>query len=108
MKLESLKPPRRVPRFTPVPRAESFAAAWDAILAKLRALRKSTHERLWRRLFHGTLKPVMRVGRHVGTLVSPDNDAVLRPCRQKMQRRRLRRRHGRKVTVKFFSAPCIS
>ena len=74
------------------PGAESFAAAWDAILAESRRVRKSTHELLWHRVFFGTLKPVMRGGRHVGTLASPDNDAVLRLYRREMQRRRLLRR----------------
>jgi hypothetical protein len=71
------------------PGAESFAAAWDAILATPRgAARKSTHELLWHRAFYGTLKPVMRGGRHVATLASPDNDALLRLYRREMQRRR--------------------
>lgn len=72
--------------------AASFAAAWDAILAEPRAVRKSTHELLWHRLFYGTLKPVIRGGKHVGTLASPDNDAVLRLYRQEMRRRRNLRR----------------
>jgi hypothetical protein len=76
--------------------AESFAAAWDAILAEPRGIRKSTHELLWHRLFYGTLKPVMRGGKHAATVVSPDNDAVLRLYRQEMQRRRdVRRLDGR-------------
>jgi hypothetical protein len=74
------------------PGAESFAAAWDAILAEPRRIRMSTHELLWHRAFYGTLKPVMRAGKHVGTLVSPDNDAVLRLYRREMQQRRLLRR----------------
>ena len=74
------------------PGGESFAAAWDFILAEPRRIRKSTHELLWHRLFYGTLKPVMGGGRHVGTLHSPDNDAVLRLYRQEMQRRRNLRR----------------
>lgn len=74
------------------PDAKSFAAAWDAILAEPRRVRKSTHELLWHRLFYGTLKPVMRGGKHVGTLISPDNDAVLRLYRREMQRRRILRR----------------
>ena len=77
------------------PGEESFAAAWDAILAEPRRVRKSTPELLWHRLFYGTLKPVMRGGRHVATLHSPDNDAVLRLYRQEMdRRRRLRRLDG--------------
>ena len=78
------------------PGAESFAAAWDAILAEPRRIRKSTHELLWHRLFYGTLKPVMRGGRHVATLHSPDNDAVFQLYRREMQRRRLERRLERK------------
>ena len=74
--------------------AESFAAAWDAILRQREQLapRKSTHELLWHRAFYGTLKPVMRDGKHVATVISPDNDAVLRLYRQEMQRRRAERR----------------
>lgn len=74
------------------PGAESFAAAWDAILAQRPAARMSTHELLWHRAFYGTLKPVMRGGRHVATLASPDNDAVLRLYRRELQRRRNLRR----------------
>ena len=74
------------------PGAESFAAAWDSILAEPRRVRMSTHELLWHRYFYGTLKPIMRGGKHVGTLHSPDNDAVLRLYRQEMQRRRSVRR----------------
>ena len=72
--------------------AQSFAAAWDAILAAPRGARKSTYELLWHRAFHGTLKPVMRGGKHVATLASPDNDAILRLYRGEMQRRRRARR----------------
>ncbi|HEX8533232.1 MAG TPA: hypothetical protein VF662_03625 [Allosphingosinicella sp.] len=74
------------------PGAESFAAAWDSILAEPRRVRMSTHELLWHRYFYGTLKPIMRGGKHVGTLHSSDNDAVLRLYRQEMQRRRSVRR----------------
>lgn len=74
--------------------AESFAAAWDAVLAEPRRVRMSTHELLWHRLFYGTLKPVMRGGRFVGTLISPDNDAVLRLYRREMRTRRNLRRMG--------------
>ena len=70
------------------PGAKSFAAAWDFILAQPRSARKSTHELLWHRAFYGTLKPVMRGGKHVATRHSPDNDAVLRLYRREMQRRR--------------------
>lgn len=74
------------------PGAESFAAAWDQVLAEPRRARKSTHELLWHRAFYGTLKPVMRGGKHVATLASPDNDAFLRLYRREMQRRRNLRR----------------
>jgi hypothetical protein len=76
------------------PAAESFVAAWNAILAQRDAAapRKSTHELLWHRAFYGTLKPVMRGGRHVATLHSPDNDAVLQLYRREMRRRRVVRR----------------
>ncbi|MEA3064669.1 MAG: hypothetical protein QOJ27_1115 [Sphingomonadales bacterium] len=78
------------------PGAQSFAAAWDFILAQPRAARKSTLELLWHRAFYGTLKPIMRGGRHVATRHSPDDDAVLRLYRREMQRRRaLRRLDGR-------------
>ena len=76
------------------PGAASFAAAWDAILAQRAEARPrmSTHELLWHRLFYGSLKPVMRGGRHVATRHSPDEDAVLRLYRREMQSRRKRRR----------------
>jgi hypothetical protein len=76
------------------PGAESFAAAWDAIIEQRSAARSRmfSHELLWHRLFYGTLKPVMRDGRHVGTLHSPDNDAVLRLYRRELSQRRIQRR----------------
>jgi hypothetical protein len=70
------------------PGAESFAAAWDFILAQRAAARMSTHEQLWHRAFYGSLKPIMRDGKHVATRHSPDNDAVLRLYRREMRRRR--------------------
>jgi len=73
------------------PGAESFAAAWDSILAEPRAARMSTHELLRHRAYYGTLKPIMRGGKHVATRHSPDNDAVLRLYRQEMRRRRRHR-----------------
>jgi hypothetical protein len=78
------------------PGAESFAAAWDSVLAQPRAAPMSTHALLWHRAFYGTLKPIMRGGKHVATRHSPDNDAVLRLYRREMQRRRaLRDRDGK-------------
>jgi hypothetical protein len=78
------------------PGAESFAAAWDAIVTPLADFRKSTLELLWHRAFYGSLKPIMRGGKHVATRYSPDNDAVMRLYRQEMaRRRRVRRLDGR-------------
>ena len=76
------------------PGAESFAAAWDSILAQRPPAPKSTQELLWHRAFYGTLKPIMRGGRHVATRHSPDNDAVLRLYRAEMRRRRTFRDMG--------------
>jgi hypothetical protein len=72
------------------PDAESFAAAWDDVAAQCRspAPRKCTEERLWHRAFYGSLKPIMRGGRHVGTRHSPDNDALLSLYRRELRRRR--------------------
>jgi hypothetical protein len=72
--------------------AESFAAAWYAVLAEPRRVRKSTHEMLWHRLFYGRLKPVLRGGRFAGILTSPDDDALLRLYRSEIRRRRAFRR----------------
>ena len=70
--------------------AESFAAAWDDVAAQCRspAPRTCTEERLWHRAFYGSLKPIMRGGRHVGTRHSPDNDALLSLYRRELQRGR--------------------
>ena len=76
------------------PGAESFAAAWDSILAQRPSAPKSTHELLWHRAFYGTLKPVMRGGRHVATRHSPDDDAVIKLYRAEMRRRRTLRDMG--------------
>jgi hypothetical protein len=78
------------------PGAQSFAAAWDFILAQPRGARMSTHELLWHRASYGTLKPIMHGGRHVATRHSPDNDAVLRLYRREMKRRRALRDLDRK------------
>lgn len=76
------------------PGAGSFAAAWDSILAQRPTAPKSTQELLWHRAFYGTLKPVMRGGKHVATRHSPDNDAVLKLYRAEMRRRRTLRDRG--------------
>jgi hypothetical protein len=72
--------------------AQSFAAAWDVILAEPRRARKSTTDLLRHRMAYGKLRPVMRGGRHVATVHSPDNDAVLQLYRREMRRRRAVRR----------------
>lgn len=74
--------------------AESFAAAWDSILAQRPSVPKSTTELLWHRAFYGSLKPLMRGGKHVATRHSPDNDAVLKLYRAEMRRRRTLRDMG--------------
>jgi hypothetical protein len=80
--------------------AASFAAAWDAILIHRRGPRKSTASLDYHRTFYGTLKPVMRGGRHVATLHSSSNDAVLKLYRQEMTARRLRRHLDERSRVK--------
>lgn len=62
--------------------------------------RKSTASLEFHRVFYGTLKPVMRGGKHVATLHSTSNDALLKLYRQEMTQRRLRRRIGERSQVK--------
>jgi hypothetical protein len=59
--------------------AESFVAAWDAALGNVRetGARKVTLAELEQRAFDGTLRPVMRAGRYVGSVISPDSNALL-------------------------------
>ena len=58
--------------------AESFAAAWDAVLGRAtEGQRKVTAEERVHRAIHGLLKPVMWRGQHVGTSVKADNSALL-------------------------------
>jgi hypothetical protein len=80
--------------------AGSFAAAWDSILAHRPAPRKVTAGLDFHRAFYGTLKPVMRGGRHVATLHTTHNDAVLQLYRQDIAGRRARRRAGGRSQVK--------
>lgn len=72
------------------PGAESFAAAWDAILGQRDALIacKITNERLLHRVRQGILRPVMRRGKHVGTERIPDFDAFRQLYRRELRRRR--------------------
>ena len=59
--------------------AESFVAAWDAILGRCDgARRKATPEECARRAIEGLLKPVIWRGRHVANQRKPDNSALLR------------------------------
>lgn len=58
--------------------AESFAAAWDAVMRRVTpGRRKVTVEERARRAIHGLLKPVMYRGRHVATVRKADNSALL-------------------------------
>lgn len=59
--------------------AESFAAAWDAILGRCDgARRKVTSEERARRAIEGLIKPVIYRGKHVANRRKPDNSAILR------------------------------
>lgn len=58
--------------------AESFAAAWDAVLGRSAEVRrKVTYEERARRALYGLLKPHIYRGRHVGTVEKADNSALL-------------------------------
>lgn len=60
------------------PGAASFAAAWDAITGRERALRaKVTFEEVRQRAMEGVLKVRMYGGRHVATEQKHDNSALL-------------------------------
>jgi hypothetical protein len=74
------------------PGGESFAAAWDQVLGVPKPLPKSTDSLLMHRAFYGTLKPIMRGGKHVATRHSPDNQAFLQLYRASLP---LSRRPGR-------------
>ncbi|MDQ3140248.1 MAG: hypothetical protein M3Q15_05935 [Pseudomonadota bacterium] len=87
------------------PGAASFAAAWDAILAHRPAPRKSTASLDFHRAFYGTLKPVMRAGRHVATLHSSSEDALLQLYRRELAARRLHRSLGERSQVKESDPP---
>lgn len=85
--------------------AESFAAAWDAVLPRPPLLQLSRSRKVtlgldFHRAFYGTLKPIMRGGRHVATLHSSSNDAVLELYRADMATRRLDRRKGQRSQMK--------
>lgn len=57
--------------------AESFAAAWDAVLGRAGGKRKVTTAERRRRAIDGLLKPVIYQGRHVGTTEKADPSALL-------------------------------
>ena len=58
--------------------AESFAAAWDAVLKRVTPdRRKVTPQERARRAIEGLLKPMMYRGKHVGTVRKADNSALL-------------------------------
>lgn len=60
------------------PGAESFAAAWDAVLGKSNiGRRKVTAEERARRAMEGLLKPHIYAGRHAGTARKFDASALL-------------------------------
>jgi hypothetical protein len=56
--------------------AESFAAAWDAIMAR-RPLHPTRQELTWHRAFYGTLKPIVRKGQVMALLHRTDNNAFM-------------------------------
>lgn len=59
--------------------AESFAAAWDAVMGRAVGGKwKVTNDALWHQTLHGKLKPVMRGGCFVGIIRKADNSALLR------------------------------
>ena len=59
------------------PGAESFAAAWDSAFAFAPVRAPSTSARLWHRAFYGVVRPIVRGGHEVGTVVKPDDAALL-------------------------------
>ncbi|WP_305096786.1 hypothetical protein [Croceibacterium aestuarii] len=69
-------------RLRKLPGAESFNAAWDAAMglreSRTISSRKVTGYELWHRAYHGTLKPIVRGGRYIGTRVKTDTCALLR------------------------------
>ena len=61
------------------PGADSFAHAWDAVMARAQARRrKVTTDELAERVFTGLLKPAIYRGKHAGTVRKADNSALLR------------------------------
>jgi len=58
--------------------AESFAAAWDAVLGRSAGSpRKVTHDERVRRALGALIKPLIYRGRHVATMPKADNRALL-------------------------------
>ena len=65
------------------PGAESFAAAWDAIIHNFGQVqhRKVTHAECAFRAIHGLIRPLLYRGRHVANRLITDNSALLRHLR---------------------------
>ena len=65
-------------RLRNAPGGRSFAAAWDAVMGRVTAVRrKVSHEERARRALEGLLKPIMHHGKHVATAEKADNSALL-------------------------------
>jgi hypothetical protein len=58
------------------PKAESFAAAWDAALGM--PIRRVTIDDLEFLAYHGLVKPRFRAGKYIGSWPKPDTSALLR------------------------------
>jgi hypothetical protein len=85
--------------------AESFAAAWDAVLGRpTEPRRKVTREELALRAFSGLLKPHFHGGRHVATGRKVDNSALLRHLAQ-LDRARLAEGRGGGRSQGFAARP---
>lgn len=88
--------------------AESFAAAWDAVLAPVGALAKVTPPALHHRIAQGRLRPVVRRGVFLGVVQKSDNSALLallaRIDRAEGRAAQAAEGHGRKTRAKCLRA----
>jgi hypothetical protein len=77
------------------PDAESFAAAWDKAFA-LRPPRGPTSvSLLWHRALYGVTRPIYRGGKQIGTVTTPDDQALLKLCeRFERKERAIQRRRA--------------
>jgi hypothetical protein len=73
------------------PGAESFAAAWDKIMADRVGLGTAPNL-VWHRAFYGTLKPIVRGGQVVAHLHRQDNRALMSLLHRQDQADRARAR----------------